>query len=540
MADGSSVVDFTEIGRLAKLDPLAYEQARSLAARKMGIRATILDDLVKKARPREEQEAKENPLQTALDLLVNALRRYASEKEIGFGYANGCWHIYGDGHWKVFSLREREDLDRVLAQLCPEVGLVFGKDSAMIEKHLRASDHFMLATDQLDREPFVAVRNGTVNVDTLAMVGHNADHLTTRYIDIDFDPGAACPEWEKMLGRLLEDWDQADRDQIARFIQEWMGVALAGGANERTPRALRKALFLYGPPNSGKSTVFDVVRQLIGSDRIAAATVAEIAGTFGLEELLTASAWITEEVDDVRKQLGTGRVKCIITGEPISAQQKFNKNAVLRFKGPVGWAGNTAPNFAESSNAVYDRIVVLPMERTFSPGEAKAQFGNLKPVEWLYRQGEFPGIFNWALAGYHRLLERGHFEDIKALRTAREQWREQNDVVYDFVRNYMEPADGVRNDVQTIAWSVLMFAKQTRKDRWPELHSIKMALKTAVAEVYPTVKRSRPVILGTKRTAYENLGLTAAGLAFFQQAERDHETIKGENLRPNEKMVLGG
>lgn len=535
-----------DIERLAKLSPEDYEAVRKAEAERLGVRRSWLDAAVESRRAKPDKEGKkddkpkERQLQVSLDLLVNKLRRYADDNDSAFGYANGGWYIYRGGYWRMFTLIDDEDMARILADMTPDLGLVYGKDASIIDRHLRSSMHFKINPLDFDREPFVAVRNGTIDITTGELLDHNAAHMTTRFIDIDYIRSAKCPEWEMMLSRMLEDFEFDIRPAVIGFLQEWVGVALVGGSTDRTPRALRKALFLYGPPNAGKSTVFDVVRELLGTDRVVSSKVTEINTRFGLESFLSASAWITEEVDDVRKEAGSSRVKCLITGEPVAASRRYKPDATLRFNGPVGWAGNTAPNFTESSNAVYDRIVVVPMERIFSPAEAKEKFGRLKPVEWLYEQGEFPGIFNWALDGYYRLLRRGQFEEIKALRSAREAWREQNDVVYDFVRNYTEVREGVHNEPDTLAWSVLAYAKLTKNDRWPELQTIKMALNAAVAENYPAVKRGRPRKEdGGRPKVFRGLALTDAGIAYFKQA-KEQWPAPTEKLHVNEPDLLLG
>ena len=543
MADRSqssvaTIPNAAEVARLAALSPLEYEQERVAAAKKLGVRANILDRLVRKSRPAEDTEPREDPLQTSLDLLVNALRRYADENKIGFGYSNGCWHLYQDGVWRVFGLADREAFDRILAQLCPEVGLVFGKENNTIEKHLRSSMHFIVDTHEFDRQPFVAVNNGTVNIDTMQLVDHSPKHMTTRYIDIDFDPAAACLEWETMIDDVLSNYDQPARARIVGFIQEWMGVALAGGSSERTPRPLRKALFLYGPPKAGKSTIYTVVRKLLGTHNIVASRPSDVNNRFGLESFLTASAWITEEVDSLRKEMDTSRVKCLITGEPVTAQRKGKTDAVLRFTGPVGWAGNTAPNFPESSGAIYDRIVTIEVARTFTEDEARQKFGNMAVIDWLEAKGELPGIFNWAMAGYVRLLARGKFEKIEELQTVNESLREQNDPIYAFLRDCCVQQTGVRNSAEVLAWAAAAYAKATRNE-WPKLQTVKMALRNGVPEVF-RIQPTRARTDAGRVVSYSGVALNETGLTYFRSAQDANDAAKSKNLVPNEHPVVPG
>jgi P4 family phage/plasmid primase-like protien len=534
-----------EIRRLAELSTTDYLFERKEAGDRLGVPLKMLDDEVTKIRReidsttnRLKPDQSTEQLQTKLDLITDSLRQWLAENNKSLAFAGGCWLVYQAGHWRVVDQLFLERMDRVLHGLCPDVQLVFARDGAMIQRHLRSSHYFEIDSMEFDRRPYVAVRNGTVFLDTGELMMHSPDHLITRFIDIDYDPDAKCPEWVAMLTRTLEDYSDDDQAKILRFLQEWIGVALFGGSNERTPRAMRKILFLYGLPNSGKSTILDVVRVMLGTDRIVAHTPAEVAQKFGLESFLTAAAWITDEVDDSRA-LASNRIKSIATGDQVNVQRKGDTDANLRFHGPIAWAGNTRPNFTEASGAIYDRIVVLPLNRTFDPVESRKIFGNLRPVEWLKEQGELPGVFNWALVGYKRLLARGMFEDIATLRAERDQWRENGDPAYDFISNYTEPAPGIRNTAEVLAIAALAYVKATRSDRWPKLQTLKEGINTAIAELHPSViKRDK----ATKRkiVAYDGLALTEDGLKYFLQGLRDNEALQNRELVPNQELTLPG
>jgi P4 family phage/plasmid primase-like protien len=529
-----------EIDRLAQLEPFEYEYEKRSAAKRLGLPLNVLDRLVTLQAPASRRLLSGNTdkLQTSLEMMDTSLCMWLSDHNEHLAFSGGCWWICREGHWRVIDRYFREKLDNALMQMCPGVGLIWARDGQMIERHLRASSSFKIDHTAIDRKPYVAVRNGTVNLDTGVRMEHSPDHLITRFIDIEYDPAARCPEWVAMLMRALDDYSEDDRAKIARFLQEWIGVGLFGGSNERTPRALRKILFLYGLPNSGKSTILDVVRAMLGTDRIVAHTPTEVTHRFGLQAFLTAAAWITDEVDDSHA-LGSSKLKPLVTGEPVNVQIKGEKDVTLRFHGPIAWAGNTKPNFREASGAIYDRIVVLPLNRTFDPAESRKIFGNIRPIEWLRDRGELPGIFNWALIGYKRLLERGMFEDIAALRAERDQWRENNDPAYDFIKNYTEPAPGIRNTAEVLAVAAMGYVKANRSDRWPKLQTLKEGINTAVAELHPSAMSK----VATKRkiVVYDNLALTDDGLKYFDQGIRDNEALRdGLKLTPNQELTLRG
>jgi P4 family phage/plasmid primase-like protien len=387
----------------------------------------------------------------------------------------------------------------------------------------------------------LVLKNGTLDVNTLELAPHSPANMLTRFVDVEYAPGKTCPEWLKMLDSLLGDRDEQTRADIIELLQEWTGVALIGGAMERTPRALRKALFLYGPQRSGKSTFLEMITRMVGgSSNIVAAPVRDVTKQFGMEQFTKAAAWVTEEVAGMRYATDTSRIKCVITGEPVTVGRKYLPDATLRFRGPVAWAGNTRPNFPEQSGAIYDRIITLSLDVTFTPAEAKKQFGALKPIAWLEAKGELPGVLNWALEGYKRLLARGHYRDaeIKDLEQASQAMRVENDGLFAFIKDCTEPRDGVFNGTRALAWAAKFYIKDTR-DEFEKLQSLMVNLRQVVPEVYPSVRVTRPRVddgEGQERRAYvyHGLALNKRGQAYLEKAKSESDIAAKDNLVVNQ------
>jgi P4 family phage/plasmid primase-like protien len=486
------------------------------------------------------EERKVPPLQNKLDVMTQGLLNYLDRNGLDLRFSDGTWYIYELGVWAALGPRGRQQADYRLKERAEEVGLVFAKEKKTIWAHLEATEYFDFDPSVLDKDPWVVVRNGTVNVETGELYPHDKKHYTTRLVDIDYDPDAKCPGWIKSLERAFEDRSPEDREKVIGLLQEFFGVALAGGARSRTPRALRKALFLYGPPRSGKSTIIDVLEALIGASKIVRSNARAVADKHELENFIGASAWITNEQSGLDRPIDAARIKCLITGEPLSVPRKYMSNAYLVFNGPVVWAGNTQPNFPESSRAVYDRTMVVSMERMFTEADAKRDFGNLKPLEWFQVHGELPGIFVWALEGYRRAVTRGHYEEPPELEQGGDSWRAANDPYYAFTTACCEEADGVFNDVDVVTWAAVEFIAHNEGNQ-PSVRKTQQRLSSTIPETYRSVKKRRdPSSASPRGTYWEGLRLNKLGLSYLQQAERNHETVAKMELRPNQGFVGGG
>jgi P4 family phage/plasmid primase-like protien len=478
--------------------------------------------------------------QTQLDTIVSRLATMLEQNNHWLGFAGGSdWWVYDRGYWAAMTTDHHAKISRILADICREVDMVYAEKQAAVWAQLEVAYEFEFSVDDLDRQPMVSVLNGTLNIETMELVPDSRHNMTTRFVDINFDPDATCDEWKQILDAVLSDRAPDTRTRIIGLIQEWMGFALAGGSSARTPRELRKALFLYGPPRAGKSTVAETVQKLLGTARVTASRPGDITKEFGLEEFIKAAAWITEEVDGLSKA-DPGRVKCLITGEPVSAKRKFKESSTLRFNGPVLWAGNTRPNFPENSEALYTRMMVIAMERAFTEKEATEKFGNsVRPIDWLVARGEMPGIFVWALEGYKRLLKRGRYEQIEDLQDSGDSWREQNDGIYAFLKECCEPDEDTVNTTTTVSWAAFAYLRATRNE-FTKLQTIRTDLKNNVPSVFPNVKVDRIRLQEKQRLVYTGLKLNTAGLMYLKRAASENEACAEDTAGANQKALGRG
>src|SRR5699024_9244345 len=98
------------------------------------------------------------------------------------------------------------------------------------------------------------------------------------------------------------------------FIQEWFGYTLS------TSHKANAFLIGVGAGANGKSTLFDVLAQLVGIQNVASATLSNFNHQFGFEPLIGKKLNLATESDvDAFK---TGNLKAITAGEDISINRK--------------------------------------------------------------------------------------------------------------------------------------------------------------------------------------------------------------------------
>ena len=113
--------------------------------------------------------------------------------------------------------------------------------------------------------------------------------------------------------------------------------------------------------------------------------------------------WIADDACGQHEVMDAEAYKVVVTGESISVERKGTSSVECRFDIPVLLTMNSLPGIKDSSDAVYNRTLVLPMTVVCAEQDAK-------PIAEMVIGVELSGVLNWAVAGWHRLRERGRFD----------------------------------------------------------------------------------------------------------------------------------
>jgi putative DNA primase/helicase len=255
--------------------------------------------------------------------------------------------------------------------------------------------------EQLNQAPegFLCVKNGMLDVMTGEMHRHLPDYRMTVQCPHEYDPGATCPDWLEWLeGRQP---DEATRLQI----QEMFGYCLV------TDKNYHSFFFLYGDGGTGKSTCVKVLEELVGDANIKAMELEELDNPFTRAGLVGKSLYLCKELT-ASSFKHIGLIKALVSGDRISADVKYGNGFDFTPSGRLVMESNVIAATPDSSAGFSRRFIQISWDR---PIEV-IDYGLEKKLI-----GEMPGILNWALEGYRRLVARGRFEHTERSAEATEQ-----------------------------------------------------------------------------------------------------------------------
>jgi len=264
--------------------------------------------------------------------------------------------------------------------------------------------------------------NYTLNSITGDMMKHAQSHLSTFGSSINYNPNADCPVFKEFLTDLFDD-------ETIKFVQEWLGYTLS------CSHKANAFLIGVGAGANGKSTLFDVLAQLVGIENVSSAPLSNFNSEFGLEPLIGKKLNLATESDvDAFK---TGKLKALTAGEDISINRKNKMEITTKLPTKLVFLMNELPLLSDDSFGFERRLLILPFDKTFTEAEQDKDL----PKKL---SSELEGILNWSLEGLKRLIANNYsFTVSKPMQDAKELYLGVGNPIEKFVKECVvsEPAN---------------------------------------------------------------------------------------------------
>lgn len=262
-----------------------------------------------------------------------------------------------------------------------------------------------LRLPDLAQDQMLNCTNGMLDLKTLVLHPHDPKYLSIRQIPVAWEPNATSPTYDAWLDdRVGPFQSEVIEEVISQFLDP-----------SRTPT---RALFLFGPSRSGKSTMLRLAEKLVGGhENVSGLTLQDISDNqFAAAELYGRAINMCPDLP--KDHVNDLSVFKRVTGDDkITANRKYGKLFHFRANALFLFSTNTVPTISvDDGDAYFARTVPAVFPKSYRDKE------NPEIEERL--GGELPGILvRWAKARQRHILS-GH------------QWQ----AVHPAVRNRFESA----------------------------------------------------------------------------------------------------
>jgi len=278
---------------------------------------------------------------------------------------------------------------------------------------------------------------------------HNPDNFFTVRVDTAYDVKATCPEWDRFTKLIFHA--TSDCEDMTRHLEELGGYVI------QYSRWLKTWILFHGPTDTGKSTIAEVMKALLGSAFIGMELSAFGRGKSDFVDggLIGKLALVDDDYDK-SEILPDGFIKKVSEEKSMSTQIKFGDNLQFVSRALPMVLSNHWPITRDVSDAFRDRALVFPFTQRIQGAHRSDERRNTM-------MGELPGILNRFIAGLVRLRARGTWDVPMDCWDAHQEWEIKSNPARLFVAECLELGGGKEHIRSTRMWEAYVsWSRQQR------------------------------------------------------------------------------
>ncbi len=362
--------------------------------------------------------------------LHNVLGDYLIES-YGCCKIGGAVHIYDGGVYRP----GEEALHGAMVDLLPSLSDAKRRETFKYIKVCRRTPVRELAPPHL-----IPFRHRVYNLRTGEFLDYSKNLVFLNRFPWDYDPEA--PECSSVTD-LLNAIAGGDSEVVDLLLESF-------GNCFHLLNSYRGAVALYGPSGSnGKSTLLNMLRQLIGEENASFLSLQDTAERFRLMEVYGKAVNIGDDIPDSYLP-DSSLFKKLVTGETVLGEKKGQDPVSFRPYAKFFFALNGLPPVSDKSSAFFSRILLVPMNADFS--SVRKRDPGLKDKIWSTEEMAY--LVRLSMDGLKRLIAQGDFTRPLCVKQAMAEYEIECNPVLGFLLEYGniigEPTEKVYNDFR--AW----------------------------------------------------------------------------------------
>jgi len=342
-------------------------------------------------------------------------------------------YVYEDGYYRLYAPDMLRGVMKAYIAEYDEELVSMGK-VAEAYSQVTTDLNYVSQDDLNANEDLINFQNGLLRIteSNATLVPHSPDILSTIQIPCSWT-GRETPT--PVFDRYMHTLTNGDK-AIEQLLLEFIGVCISNVKGWR----MKKALFLVGDGDTGKSQLKSLVERLLGKGNFIGIDLREIESRFGTGAIYNTRLAGSSDMSFLAV-IEMKIFKKTIGGDSLFAEFKGQQAFEFTYNGLLWFCMNRLPKFGgDDGKWVYDRIMVVRC-----PNVIPKDKQDKKLLDKMYAERD--GIVYKAIKALQTVIANGYrFSEPDSVSLAREKYMAENNTVISFFEECMcEWQDGKIN-----------------------------------------------------------------------------------------------
>lgn len=379
---------------------------------------------------------------------------------------NDQLHIYKDGYYSNDLL----DIEKIM--------LKYIQNSTKTPRGEVIRYLELLCTNKKITNPkYIVFNNGVYDLETKELLDYSPKYIIKNKIPHNYNPDAYHELLDKTLSKIC-----CNDKKLRYVIEEMIGYTLLR-RNE-----LGKSFILTGDGSNGKSTLLDLINELLGEENISSVSLKELSDRFKTFQLDGKLANIGDDISNEYIQ-DNSTFKKLVTGEKVNVERKGRDPYDFKNYSKLIFSANELPRINDLSGGLKRRLVFIPFNAKFSK-----RYEDYDPFikDKITTPAALEYLLKIAIDGLYRIINNNSITSSEVCDKVWEEYEAINNPVVSFIEEHKIENESV-NDVfrQYQVWCVesglkplskIVFGKEVRKQGFNSNKSVKIEGK--VTKIY--------------------------------------------------------
>lgn len=284
-------------------------------------------------------------------------------------------------------------------------------------------NYLLLCADELPKtNPYmICCKNGTLDIRDGELRENNPLNYVLNRISANYNPEAYDEVTDKTLNKIT-----CNNKRLRLLVEEMIGYILIPTTK------FQKAFILYGGGKNGKSTLLDMISNLIGDENVSSLSMKELNHNFKLSGITNKLANIGDDINDEYMD-DSSIFKKLVTGDELTVDKKNEQPYKIRNYAKLLFATNNLPSSRDKSEGFNRRLIIIPFNAVFSPNDS-----DYDPfiLDKLTTENATSYLLIRAIKGIQRVFANNGFTEVEEVKQIINEFKRDNNNVIQFVEEY--------------------------------------------------------------------------------------------------------